>query len=73
MTLKSHSLSTRSNQKPESRPNQSPQILDDEERLAKLNQLFGTWKDQPDLDANFAAIDRERHAYRGRPIDRLEN
>jgi hypothetical protein len=73
MTLRNHSPGTRSNQKPESLPNQPPQILDDEERLARLNQLFGAWKDQPDLEANFAAIDRERHAYRGRQIDNLEN
>jgi hypothetical protein len=73
VNVTSHSPEAQSNQKPEFLPNQPPQALNDEERLARLNQLFGAWKDQPDLEANFAAIDRERHAYRGRPIDPLEN
>lgn len=47
--------------------------LTDEERLAKLNELFGAWKDQTDLDEIFAEIDRERHAYRGRQIDSFDD
>lgn len=31
-------------------------LLTDEERLAKLNQLFGSWQDQPDLIEIFAEI-----------------
>jgi hypothetical protein len=46
--------------------------MTDGERLARLNQLFGAWKDQPDLMENFGQIDRERHAYRGRQIDSLD-
>lgn len=47
--------------------------LTNEERLTKLNQLFGVWKDQPELLEIFAEIDRERHAYQGRKIDSLDN
>lgn len=46
--------------------------LTDEERLAKLNQLFGAWKDQPELMEIFAEIDKDRHAYRGRSIDSFD-
>jgi hypothetical protein len=52
--------------------NRSAPDLSDQERLAKLNKLFGAWKDQPDLAEKFAEIDRERHAYRGRPIDSMD-
>ena len=48
---------------------QNKQSLTDEERLAKLNKLFGAWKNQPDLMEIYEEIDRERHAYRGRNID----
>jgi hypothetical protein len=51
----------------------SAQDLSDEERLARLNKLFGAWKNQPDLTEKFAEIDRERHAYRGRPIDSMDH
>lgn len=43
--------------------------LTKEERLAKLNKLFGAWKNQPDLTEIFAEIDQQRHAYQGRNID----
>jgi hypothetical protein len=46
--------------------------VSDEERLVRLNRLFGVWKDQADLDPIFAEIDRERHAYRGRSIDSFD-
>ncbi|GAA6618597.1 hypothetical protein [Scytonema sp. NUACC26] len=46
--------------------------LTEEERLARLNQLFGVWKDQPELIDIFAEIDKERHAYRGRTIDSMD-
>lgn len=47
--------------------------LTDEERLTKLNQLFGAWKDQPDLKEIFEEIDEQRHAYRGRAINSIDN
>ena len=53
--------------------NEIKQLLTDEERLIKLNQLFGAWKEQQELIEIFAEIDRERHAYRGRMIDTINN
>ncbi|KYC35215.1 hypothetical protein WA1_08640 [Scytonema hofmannii PCC 7110] len=47
-------------------------ILTQEERLARLNQLFGVWKDQPELIEIFAEIDKERHASRGRSMDSID-
>ena len=44
-----------------------------EERLAKLNQLFGAWKNQPELTEIFTEIDQQRHNYQGRTIDSLDN
>ncbi|MEA5605261.1 hypothetical protein [Nostoc sp. UHCC 0252] len=32
--------------------------LTDEERLARLNQLFGAWKNQPELRELFTEIDQ---------------
>ncbi|WP_334311002.1 hypothetical protein [Dolichospermum circinale] len=40
--------------------------LTEEERLAKLNKLFGAWKNQPDLTEVFAELDQQRHTYQGR-------
>ena len=57
-------------------PNQiseTTQTLNEEERLSRLNQLFGVWQDQPELVETFAEIDEQRHAYRGRTIDSIEN
>jgi antitoxin ParD1/3/4 len=45
--------------------------LTEEERLAKLNKLFGAWKNQDDLTEIFAEIDQQRHAYRGRNIESI--
>jgi hypothetical protein len=42
------------------------QALTETEKLAKLNQLFGAWKNQPELTEIFAEIDQERHTYQGR-------
>ncbi|MCF2149228.1 hypothetical protein IQ276_022930 [Desmonostoc muscorum LEGE 12446] len=39
-----------------------PQLLD-EARLAKLNQLFGIWKYQPELTEIFTEIDQQRHCH----------
>lgn len=41
------------------------QPLSEQERLTRLNQIFGVWKNQTELDKIFAEIDTERHAYRG--------
>ncbi|BAZ89909.1 hypothetical protein NIES932_13930 [Raphidiopsis curvata NIES-932] len=49
------------------------QPLTEQERLAKLNKLFGTWKNQPELTQIFAEIDQERHTYQGRIIDSIDN
>jgi|GEM_PF-443087 len=46
----------------ESLPDGVKPPLSDTEKLDKLNRLFGTWKDQPDLPEIFAEIDRERHS-----------
>lgn len=46
--------------------------LTDEERLAKLNKLFGVWQDQPELIDIFAEIDQQRHTYEGRVIDSMD-
>lgn len=45
------------------------QPLSQEERLTKLNQIFGAWKNQAAMDEIFAEIDTERHAYQGRAIE----
>ncbi|MEH2292838.1 hypothetical protein [Nostoc sp.] len=42
--------------------------LTDEKRLAKLNQLFGAWKNQPELTEIFTEINQQRHTYQGRTI-----
>lgn len=46
--------------------------LSEAERLEKLNQLFGSWADQPDLGEIFETIEENRRAYRGRSIDSLD-
>lgn len=48
------------------------QPLSEQERLTKLNQIFGAWKNQPALDAIFSEIDTQRHAERGRAIETLD-
>ncbi len=42
---------------------------DDQTQLAKLQQLFGCWRDQPDLVEIFEQVDRDRHSDLGRSID----
>ncbi|MEH1852479.1 MAG: hypothetical protein V7L11_12510 [Nostoc sp.] len=46
--------------------------LTDEERLAKLNKLFGVWQEQTELIDIFAEIDQQRHTYEGRVIDSID-
>ncbi|AFY86682.1 MAG: hypothetical protein CLLPBCKN_003348 [Chroococcidiopsis cubana SAG 39.79] len=48
------------------------QPLSEQERLTRLNQIFGAWKNQPDLDTIFSEIDTQRHAERGRAIETLD-
>ncbi|BAZ12338.1 hypothetical protein NIES4071_41680 [Calothrix sp. NIES-4071] len=48
------------------------QTLTNDEKLAKLNQLFGAWKDDTELIEIFTEIDKNRHAYRGREINSLD-
>ncbi len=52
---------------------ETKKTLTDEERLAKLNKLFGVWKNQPELIETFEEIDKERHSYRGRKLIKIEN
>ncbi len=47
--------------------------LTDKERLARLNQLFGAWKNQPELTEIFTEIHQQRHTYQGRILDSLDN
>lgn len=47
--------------------------INNEERLKRLHQVFGAWKDETELGENFAEIDRERHSYFGRKIDFLKD
>ncbi len=49
------------------------QPLSEQERLTKLNQIFGVWKNQTELDDTFAEFDTERHAYRGRALETLDD
>ncbi len=49
------------------------QPLSEQERLKRLNQIFGVWKNQTELDDIFAEIDIERHAYRGRALETLDD
>lgn len=49
------------------------QPLTEQEKLARLNQLFGTWKNQSELTEIFAEIDKERHVYQRRIIDLIDN
>jgi hypothetical protein len=57
----------------ESQITEPQQPLTEAERLAKLNQLFGSWKSQPELTEVFTEIDQQRHAYQGRTINSIDN
>jgi hypothetical protein len=46
--------------------------LTEEEKLAKLNKLFGAWKNQPDITEIFAEINQQRHAYQGRNLESID-
>ena len=47
--------------------------FDPQERQNRIKQVLGAWQDDPEIDAIFAEIDRERHSYHGRQIDSLDN
>ena len=49
------------------------QPLSEQERLTKLNQIFGVWKNQTELNDIFVEFDTERHAYRGRALETLDD
>jgi antitoxin ParD1/3/4 len=57
----------------ESKITEPQQPLTEAERLAKLNQLFGAWKNQPELTEIFTELDQQRHAYQGRIINLIDN
>lgn len=42
--------------------------LSREQRIAKIRAALGGWKSDPEIAEIFAEIDRERHAYLGRPL-----
>lgn len=44
-----------------------------EERQHRIKQVLGVWQDDAEIDAIFAEIDRDRHSYRGRRIDSLDD
>jgi hypothetical protein len=44
-----------------------------EERLKRLHQIFGSWKYETELGEIFGEIDRERHSYFRRLIDFLND
>ncbi len=60
------------NLEPPSENTETKKTLTEEEKLARLNQLFGVWKDQPELIEIFAEIDKDRHSYRGRSMKSID-
>jgi hypothetical protein len=65
--------SARATSKSDSMPQHPLANLSEEERLDRINQVLGAWKDQANLVEIFAEIDRERHVYRGRQIDSMDD
>ena len=47
--------------------------LSPQERQNRIKQVLGAWQDDPEIDAIFAEIDRDRHSYYGRQIDSLDD
>jgi hypothetical protein len=45
--------------------------LSQEQRSAKIRAALGGWKNDPEIAEIFAEIDRERHAYKGRPLTKF--
>ncbi len=44
-------------------------LMSQDDRLAKLQQLFGCWRDQPDLVEIFQDIESDRRSDLGRSMD----
>lgn len=44
-----------------------------EERQNLIKKVLGAWQNEPEINAIFAEIDRDRHNTRGRQIDSLDN
>ncbi len=42
--------------------------LTKEERIAKIRESLGGWKDDSEITEIFSKIDQERHSYQGRPL-----
>ena len=47
--------------------------LSKEKRQNRIKQVLGVWQNDAEIDAIFAEIDRDRHNYRGRQIDSLDD
>ncbi len=47
--------------------------LSTEESQNRIKDVLGAWQNEPEIDAIFAEIDRDRHSYRGRQIDSLDD
>lgn len=47
--------------------------LGPQERKNRIKQVLGAWQNDPEIDAIFAEIDRDRHSYHGRQIDSLDD
>ena len=47
--------------------------LSAEEQQNRIKQVLGAWQDEPEIDAIFAEINRDRHNYRGRQIDPFDD
>jgi hypothetical protein len=57
---------------PTSPPEHPLANLTEAERLARINEVLGAWKDDPEIDEIFTQIDHDRHAYHGRQINSLD-
>ena len=63
----------KANSQSNSIPGHPLEHLSEEERLVRINAMLGGWKDDPEIAKIFAQIDQERHAYRGRQIDSMDD
>lgn len=41
--------------------------LSQEQRISKIREALGGWADDPEIAEIFAEMDKDRHAYQGRP------
>jgi len=49
------------------------QLMNEEEKHTRLDEVFGAWKDDAEIAEIFAEIDRERHTDFGRSADCFDN